>query len=138
VKTRLFKNLGWKIGGLILAFALWFHLTTKQQFNQRLAIDIEYKNLPRGMVMAPESLKSVSIDIGANGRQLFEMLYFDPLKLVVDLGAIRRPGKYSIELSREQLNIPNGMDDVRTSFVGLRTCDFELFSAQTSNANPGH
>jgi hypothetical protein len=138
VKTKLFKNLGWKIGGLILAFALWFHLTTKQQFNQKLIVDIEYENIPAGLRLAPESLKSVNVDISANGRQLFEILYFSPLRLAIDLSSTKKPGKYSIELSREQLTLPAGMEDVRTAFIGLRTCDFELTSAQALNANPGH
>jgi hypothetical protein len=138
VKTRIFKNLGWKIGGLVLAFALWFHLTTKQQFSQKVSVEIDYKNVPVGLRITPESLKTVTVDITANGRALFEILYFEPLKLIVDLRDIRKPGKYSVELNRDQLTIPANLDDVRTTFIGLRDCDFELAGNQTLNANPGH
>jgi hypothetical protein len=138
VKTRIFKNLGWKIGGLVLSFALWFHLTTKQQFSQKVAVEIEYKNIPIGLRLMPESLQAVNVDITANGRELFEILYLQPLRLIVDLSDTRKPGKYSVELSRDQLTIPVGLDDVRTSFIGLRNCDFELAGSQTLNADPGH
>lgn len=136
MKTRIFKNLGWKIVGLILSFALWFHLTTKQQFNQKVLVEIEYKNVPLGLRLTPESLKTVSVDITANGRELFEILYFDQLKLVMDLRDFKKPGKYSIELNRDQLTIPSNFDDVRTTFIGMRNCDFELAGNQTLNANP--
>ena len=126
MKTKIFRNLGWKIGGLILAFALWFHLTTKQQFNQRLVVEIEYKNIPTNLKLAPESLKSINVDIIANGRQLFQLLYLEQPRLVVDLSLYRRPGQYSIELSRDMLTIPPTMDDIHTNFIGLRSCDFEL------------
>jgi hypothetical protein len=138
VKTRIFKNLGWKIVGLVLSFALWFHLTTKQQYNQKVLVEIEYKNIPVGLRLMPESLHTVSVDITANGRALFEILYFDQLKLVMDLHDIKKPGKYSVELNRDQLTLPPNIDDVRTSFIGLRDCDFELAGNQTLNANPGH
>jgi hypothetical protein len=138
VKTRIFKNLGWKIGGLLLSFALWFHLTTKQQFSQKVLVDIEYKNIPIGLRLMPESLKTVNVSITANGRELFEILYMESLKLIVDLSDIRKPGKYSVELSREQLTIPVNLDDVRTSFIGLRNCEFELAGSKTLNASPGH
>jgi YbbR domain-containing protein len=137
VKTRIFKNLGWKIVGLVLSFALWFHLTTKQQFNQKVLVEIEYKNIPAGLRLMPESLKTVSVDITANGRTLFEILYFSNLKLTMDLHNISKPGKYSVELSRDQLSIPSNLDDVRTSFIGLRNCEFELAGIQTPNANSG-
>jgi hypothetical protein len=130
--------MGWKFGGLLLSFALWFHLTTQQQYNQVLTVEIEYVNAPANIKLAPESLKFVSIDVAANGKQLLEMLYFDPLKLIIDLAKIKKTGKYSIELSREQLTIPSNMDNVRTSFVGLRTCDFELVNEQTIDVSPGH
>ncbi len=137
MKTRIFKNLGWKIVGLVLSFALWFHLTTKQQFNQKVLVEIEYKNIPVGLRLMPESLKTVPVDITANGRTLFEILYFNNLKLTMDLHNINKPGKYSVELSRDQLTIPSNLDDVRTSFIGLRNCEFELARIQTPNANSG-
>jgi hypothetical protein len=138
VKTKPFKNMGWKIGGLLLSFALWFHLTTQQQYNQTVMVEIEYINIPIGLKIAPESLKTVSLEVSANGKQLIEMIYFDTIRLVVNLSKIKKPGKYSIELSREQLNIPISMDNVRTSFIGLRACDFELISEQTIDASSGH
>jgi hypothetical protein len=138
VKTRIFRNLGWKIVGLVLSFALWFHLTTKQQFNQKALIEIEYKNVPAGLRLTPESLKNVSVDITANGRALFEILYFNDLKLVIDLRDFKKPGKYSVELNRDQLTIPPNLDDVRIGFLGLRNCEFELAGIDSPNADSRH
>jgi hypothetical protein len=137
VKTKIFKNMGWKVGGLLLSFALWFHLTTQQQYNQTLRVGIEYLNMPAGLQITQESLKSIPVEILANGKQLLELIYIDPVKIIVDLSKIKKPGKYSIEISREQLTIPSSMDNVRTNFIGLRTCDFELVNQTTKDVSLG-
>jgi hypothetical protein len=131
VKRRLFKNLGWKVGGLLLALALWFHLTTEQQFNKQMTVNIDYINISEGLMLSPDSQKSAIIEITANGKELFKILYFDSVKLVIDLSDYNEPGNFSLKLSRDQLTIPASMTGVKTGFVGLKNCDFELIRQQS-------
>jgi hypothetical protein len=131
VKRRLFKNLGWKVGGLLLALALWFHLTTEQQFNKQMTVNIDYINISDELILSPNSQKSAIIEITANGKELFKILYFDSVKLVIDLSAYNEPGNFSLKLSRDQLTIPASMTGVKTGFVGLKNCDFELIRQQS-------
>lgn len=131
MKRRLFKNLGWKVGGLLLALALWFHLTTEQQFNKQMTVSIDYINISEGLMLSPNSQKSAIIEITANGKELFKILYFDSVKLVIDLSDYNEPGNFSLELSRDQLTIPSSMTGVKTGFVGLKNCDFELIRQQS-------
>jgi len=131
VKRRFFKNPGWKIGGLLLALALWFHLTTEQQFNKQVTVDVDYINIPEGLMLSSDSQKTAIVEITASGKKLFKILYFDSVKLIVDLTDYNTPGKFSLELTRDQLTIPSGMTGVKTSFIGLKTCDIELIRQQS-------
>lgn len=131
MKRRFFKNLGWKVGGLLLALALWFHLTTEQQFNKQITVDVDYINIPEGLMLSTDSQKAAIIEITASGKELFKILYFDNIKLIVDLANYNTPGKFSFELTRDQLTIPSGMTGVKTSFIGLKTCDIELIRQQS-------
>jgi hypothetical protein len=131
VKRRFFKNLGWKVGGLLLALALWFHLTTEQQFNKQITVDVDYINIPEGLMLSSDSQKTAIVEITASGKELFKILYSDNIKLIIDLANYNTPGKFSLELTRDQLTIPSGKTGVKTSFIGLKTCDIELIRQQS-------
>ena len=131
MKGRFFKNLGWKVGGLLLALALWFHLTTERQFNKQVTIDVDYINISEDLMLSSDSQKTAIIEITASGKELFKILYFDNIKLIIDLANYNTPGEFSIELTRDQLTIPSGMTGVKTGFIGLKTCDIELIRQQS-------
>jgi len=126
VKKKIFNNFGWKLGGLLLAFALWFHLTTEQQFNREVTVDINYINIPDGFVMSAESQKSVIVKFTTNGKKLFKLLYFEDVKIAVDLGDFTSPGSYSLKFTHSQLMSSSGLTDVNISFIAPLACDFEL------------
>jgi hypothetical protein len=126
VKHKIFKNIGWKIGGLLLALLLWFHLTTEQQFHKEINVDIDYTNVPRGMTLAPDSQKSALIQLSTNGKRLFKLLYFEHIKLTIDLADFTSPGQYSIPFNEDQLNIPSSKNGVQVKFIAPLACDFEL------------
>jgi hypothetical protein len=126
VKKKIFKNLGWKLGGLLLAFILWFHLATEQQFQKELPVDIKYVNTPAGLVLGPASQKSAYIRITTSGKILFKLLYFDRIELLMDIHSFTLPGRYSKRFSRDQLTIPAEMTEVAVEFIKLQTCEFEL------------
>ncbi len=111
--------------------ALWFHLTTEQQFNRQITVDIDYINISEGLMLSPNSQKSTIIEITAKGKTLFKLLYFDCINVVIDLSNYDEPGKFSLELSCDQLTIPPGTDGVKTGFVGLKKCNFELIRRQS-------
>jgi hypothetical protein len=132
VRRKLFKNLGWKLGGLVLALILWFHLTTEQQFQKEIVVDIKYINLPKNLELAPESQKLAYLRITANGKVLFRLLYLDKIELIMDLSDFSSPGRYFRKLTRDQLTIPAEMPGVRIEFVKLQTCDFDLIEKPSS------
>lgn len=136
MKINFLKNIGWKLGGLVLAFGLWFHLTTQNHFSHTLTVNVEYANLNPRLRILPESFTNTNIEIFANGKQLFQLTYLKPIRLIIDLSEYNTPGKYSIELQRRQLTIPVGMEDVRVAFVGAKSVDVTLDWKKSADANP--
>ncbi|MCD6163392.1 MAG: hypothetical protein J7K40_13410 [candidate division Zixibacteria bacterium] len=126
MKINFLKNPGWKLGGLLLALALWFHLTTEQQFNKNITVDIDYINIPDSLVLTDTSQKSAIVQITASGKKLFKLLYFDDIRLIIDLCEYTKPGAYSEKLSREQMTNSAEMTGVGINFIGVHVCDFEL------------
>ena len=133
MKSKLFKNLGWKTGGLLLALALWFHLTTERQFTRDITLDIDYVNVPSYLEVSPESDKSAIVEITAKGKKLFKLLYFDEPKIVVDVSDYTMPGDYSLHFSPEQLTISSELADVKATFVAPLSCDFKPVAAVPEN-----
>lgn len=133
MKRKLFKNLGWKTGGLLLALALWFHLTTERQFTRDITLDIDYVNVPSYLELSPESDKSAIVEITAKGKKLFKLLYFDEPKIIINVSDYTMPGDYSLRFSPEQLTISSELADVKTNFVAPLSCDFKLVAAVPKN-----
>jgi hypothetical protein len=126
VKKHFFKNPGWKIGGLLLALALWFHLSTEQQFSKEITVDIDYTNIPAGLMLASDSQKSVQVQITTDGKRLFKILYFEDLRVVMDLSDFTHPGSYSIEFINEHLQVAPNKSEVFIKFIAPLACDFTL------------
>ena len=109
-----------------MALALWFHLTTEQQFHKQLTIDIDYTNIPAGLMLSPDSDKSVIVEFSADGKRLFKILYFEEIALEIDLTDFTNAGQYSIPFHEDQLKIPSGKNELTVKFIAPLACDFEL------------
>ncbi len=136
MKINLLRNIGWKLIGLILAFGLWFHLTTQNHFRQTITVNVEFANLNPNLRLVAENPPAVGLEIAANGKQLFQLIYLKPVRLVVDLGEYRTPGRYSIELVRHHLTIPEDMDEIRVGFIGVKSVEFVLDWKKPVNDSP--
>ncbi|MCP4581114.1 MAG: hypothetical protein GY839_05815 [candidate division Zixibacteria bacterium] len=126
MNKKIFKNPSWKIGGLLLAFALWFHLSTGGQFSREITVDIEYTNIPAGLMLSEDSQKSVQVEITTDGKRMFKILYFEELVVLIDLADLTRAGSYSIEFIDEQMQIPSGKSGIEIKYIAPIACDFEI------------
>lgn len=130
MRNKLFRHIGWKIGGIILALLLWFHLTTQQSYHQELTLDIEYVGVPEGMALGNNSQKTALVELTADGKQLLKILYFEEVKLVIDLSDFTTTGEYSLEFTEDNLVIPSGHNGVMIKFIAPLACEFELVPEQ--------
>lgn len=126
MRRKVFKNLGWKIAGLILAFALWFHITTQRQYQRDFTLDIRYLNVPQSLVLTEDSQKTAVVRIRGEGKDLIRAIYFDHLELRVDLSRFVLPGDYTVGLTSDNLSLPSGMTDIQIEFVPSHQTEFQL------------
>lgn len=84
MKRWLFQNMGLKFLSLIIAFALWAYVGSRQVLEQRLNVQLEFADMPAGMTLDP-SLKT-NISVSLTGRK-DRILDIDPedLRAVVSL-----------------------------------------------------
>jgi YbbR domain-containing protein len=84
MKRWFFQNIGLKFLSLIIAFALWAYVGSRQVLEQHLNVQLEFADMPAGMTLDP-SLKT-NISVNLTGRK-DRILDIDPedLRAVVSL-----------------------------------------------------
>ena len=94
LKDKLFRNLGWKIGGLVLALALWFHLATEKIYQREFKAIIEVISLAPNLEVASIEPSQVEISFIGTGKQLLQLMLSGKMRLKLDFSLISRPGEY--------------------------------------------
>ncbi|MEE9554364.1 MAG: hypothetical protein V3W18_08720 [candidate division Zixibacteria bacterium] len=92
LKEIFTKNIGWKIGGLVLALALWFHLATEKSHEQEFTVEIEVSGLSDNLHIEKFVPPAAAVTVTGTGKQLWKLSVSEEMKLKVDLSAIKNPG----------------------------------------------
>jgi YbbR domain-containing protein len=98
-KELITNNIGWKIGGLVLALMLWIHLTTEKTYEEDFTAKIEFTGLPEGFYVEKIEPPDAEIVIDGTGKQLAYLSVFNKPKIRIDLSSIKEPGNYEYDLS---------------------------------------
>ena len=99
-KEKLTSNIGWKITGILLALALWFHLATEKNYEKSFSAEIEFIGLAQNMAVdsfAPEITEFV---IEGTGKQLISLSLSHEFTIRIDLSHITEPGIYEHKFSQ--------------------------------------
>lgn len=92
LKEIFTKNIGWKIGGLVLASALWFHLATEKSYDKEFTVEIEVIGLSENLRVERFVPAAAAITITGTGKQLWKLSVSEKLRLKIDLSALKSPG----------------------------------------------
>jgi len=130
VKKKYFKNISWKVGGLLLALILWFHLATEQSYSEEMMVDIDYINSPQKFTVSDESQHTAIVKITASGKKILRLKYFDRIQIQVDLENYNTTGTHFLRFGNEQIVLPNGMTDTEIVFIAPQVCEFKLLESQ--------
>jgi hypothetical protein len=84
MRRWLFQNMGLKFLSLIIAFALWAYVGSRQVLEQRLNVQLEFADMPAGMTL--DSGLKTNILVNLTGRK-DRILDIDPedLRAIVSL-----------------------------------------------------
>ncbi|MEW5745422.1 MAG: CdaR family protein [Nitrospirota bacterium] len=89
MKHIVFSNAGLKVLAVGLAISMWFFVTYRGQSEMAVEAPIVFKNIPKGLELQKESVKSVVLNLRGHERLLKNLRPAD-IGVVVDLSAARK------------------------------------------------
>jgi hypothetical protein len=117
-KEVITRNIGWKIGGLVMALALWLHLATEKIYEKDFSVQIEVTGLPDDLRVDKIEPETAEVAIMGTGKQLLRLAISDDLKLLVDLSNVERPGVYEHKFNLVDIHPIDASAFKRVSFAG--------------------
>jgi hypothetical protein len=63
MKRWLFQNIGLKFLALVIAFALWAYVGSRQVLEQKLSLHLEFADMPAGMTLDPGVKTNISVSL---------------------------------------------------------------------------
>jgi YbbR domain-containing protein len=107
MKRWLFQNMGLKFLSLLIAFALWAYVGSRQVLEQRLNLHLEFADMPVGMTLDPNVKTTILVNLIGRKSQILDI---DPedLKAVVSLRGAE-PGQKEIVVHPKVQPLPIGV-----------------------------
>jgi YbbR domain-containing protein len=122
------ENLALKILSLAFAVVLWFFVMGEQRHESSHVVQVEYRNLPKGLIIASEVPDAVAVTL-SGPRAMLVHLGPDDLSLPLDLAGLK-PGLTSFKRLEEHLKAPGGLVVTRISPASI---DVRLERAREEN-----
>lgn len=106
------RNIGLKIISLVIAFSLWFLITTEKTTTRRLRLPVEYENFPKNMLILKE--KDMNVTVRFSGpASVIGRLGVNEVGLSLDLANIQR-GVNTLPISLKNIELPRYAENVIT------------------------
>src|SRR3954469_26049037 len=113
------KNLGWKLGSLLLAVLLWMAFSASPDIVTTHTAPILYRNLPPSLVITGDAPESVHLELRGPAGQLTAASLADTVALF-DLSSVKGPGERTFTISDSNLNLPRNVVFLRAVPSQLR------------------
>lgn len=113
LKEFLFKNKTLKIMALAFAIAMWILVEGEKRAEVGFLIPLEFRNLPKNMVIIGEPVKEVEVRVLASKKV---MAKFSPAQLAapIDL-SMAKPGINNLIVLPRDIKIPKGVELVKVN-----------------------
>ncbi len=102
----LFNNISIKIGSIVIAALLWFHVVSEQSILETISAPLVFHNVPGNLIVVNEVEDEVRFQIKTKVKQLILLMIFGkPLMKVNLLDAT--VGKNTVKLSEDWIVLPS-------------------------------
>lgn len=102
----IFSNLPLKIGSVVLAGLLWFHVVTERWVVETVTAPIKFHDLPAELVVVNDVQTEIRFQVRTKVKQLILLTHFGNPFLRIDLSTATL-GNNSFELSEELIILPS-------------------------------
>ncbi len=113
------RNLGWKLGSLLLAFLLWMAVSAAPDVVTDHASPIVYRNLAPRLLISGDVPESVHVEVRGSAARLTASNLADTVAMF-DLSGVLNPGDQTFTISSSNLNLPPGVTFLRAVPSQLR------------------
>ncbi len=107
MKRWLFQNMGLKFLSLIIAFALWAYVGSRQVLEQRLNLHLQFADMPAGMTLDPNVKTNISVNLTGRKDRILDI---DPEDLIAVVSLRNaEPGQKEIVVHPKVQPLPIGV-----------------------------
>ncbi len=111
MKKGILSNIGLKIVAVLLAISMWFFVTYRGQAEMSVDASIGFKNVPRGLELLRENVKSVSLSLRGHERLLKSLRPVD-VGVVIDLSNAKK-GESTYYIDKSNIIVPRTVEVLR-------------------------
>jgi YbbR domain-containing protein len=123
------KNLGWKLGSLLLAILLWLAFSATPDIVTTHTAPILYRNLAPSLLVTGDAPENIHVELRGSAAQLTAASLAETVVLF-DLASVSGPGERTFTISDANLNLPRNVmflravpSQLRLRFARLLTRD---------------
>jgi YbbR domain-containing protein len=113
------KNLGWKLGSLLLAVLLWLAFSSTPDIVTTHTSPILYRNLAPTLLVTGDAPENIHVELRGPATQLTAASLADTVALF-DLASVSGPGERTFTISDANLNLPRNVSFLRAVPSQLR------------------
>ncbi|MBI3398362.1 MAG: hypothetical protein HY026_03910 [Deltaproteobacteria bacterium] len=128
LKNFFLQNITLKIIALSFAVVLWFLVVGEKQAEISFWIPLEFKNLPKDMIMIGEPVREAEITI-LGAKKVLKGLSPDQLIAIIDLVNLKQ-GVNNLRITHNDIKIPKGID-----IINIRPSSI-VIHVETARHNP--
>lgn len=115
----LTRNLLWKLFALAAAFGIWLNVSNEPDLATIVSVPVQYNHYPRDLEISSDIMET--IDVEARGPSgLLRSLNDNRIAAIIDFASVNGPGERTFTVTNQELNLPRGIELVRTIPAQLR------------------
>jgi YbbR domain-containing protein len=116
---RLTRNLIWKLASVAVAIGVWLAVASEPDLATIVSVPVEYRNYPSDLEISSNIMSTINVEArGPAGR--LASLHDAGISAVIDFGSVTAPGERTFTLGPSSLNLPVGVNLIRTIPSQLR------------------
>lgn len=113
------RNILWKLFALAAAFGIWLNVANEPDLATIISVPVEYNHFPKDLEISSDIIEE--IDVEARGPSgLLRGLNDGRIAAIIDFASITSPGERTFTIAPANLNLPRGVDLIRTIPAQLR------------------